>query len=438
LEQTGRSRQFVKQARYLDTLNNEAGWPYVACVHSLAQPDIDPAPLLEFFTRRHPPHPLAKLCLARLVSQTGETAVALTLVEQVIPAYPELSKAAYTRSLLLAASNDISTAIEAMDHVAQQGMLDKPLIRTWLGLSLSYPAGWSHALERIRHAAALAPDSPRFKAELAAHALIIYWATGQIETAYQLVKVHHAFQDMPKQGGDNALQVFFRYCLYLCVAWQHNQEFYSNVADKPLWVIGESHSLTSANFVFPWQGARVKGLSRFIMGIKMWHVVQPSDNYHRVCLQAHLDALPTGADVLLTIGEIDCRPNEGIWLTAKKKNRELDDLIITTVDGYVSWLVAALAGKTLASVTIQGIPAPGYTLKGDRDPGDKDAFLAMIASVNERLKVGVLAQGWHFLDVYAATVDDNGLSNRQWHLDGWHLTPAFYSRAMEWITVACP
>jgi len=57
----------------------------------------------------------------------------------------------------------------------------------------------------------------------------------------------------------------------------------------------------------------------------------------------------------------------------------------------------------------------------------------MIAEVNRQLKEGVLARGWHFLDVYAATVGEDGTGNAQWHLDGWHLQPMFYTQADRWL-----
>jgi len=59
----------------------------------------------------------------------------------------------------------------------------------------------------------------------------------------------------------------------------------------------------------------------------------------------------------------------------------------------------------------------------------------MVREVNEQLKQGALSKGWGFLDIYAATVGDDGRSNEKWHLDGWHLQPAFYARAKDWLII---
>jgi len=109
-------------------------------------------------------------------------------------------------------------------------------------------------------------------------------------------------------------------------------------------------------------------------------------------------------------------------------------LVIETVDGYVGWLAAQLSGRAFKSITIQGVPAPGYPLKNKIHLGEEEKFLLMIRLVNEKLKRSVNAQGWYFLDVYDATVNKHGLGNAIWHLDGWHIKPEFYQQAVNYCS----
>jgi hypothetical protein len=137
---------------------------------------------------------------------------------------------------------------------------------------------------------------------------------------------------------------------------------------------------------------------------------------------------------MFTIGEIDTRPDEGIWQVHLKKEKPVDEIINDTVGGYIEFLYENLKDKDLSSITIQGIPAPAYELTGDKDPKDEKGFLEMIKKVNDKLKELTLQKDWNFLDVYSATVGEDGKSNKKWHIDGYHLSPVFYpSEADKWL-----
>ena len=169
------------------------------------------------------------------------------------------------------------------------------------------------------------------------------------------------------------------------------------------------------------------------MGCKMFHLASQYRTVYQEAVEAHLASITPGNNLMFAIGEIDCRPEEGIWPAAKKSGKDVQELVQETVDGYLAFIREALAQYPFNSITIQGVPAPGYQLTEKRDPGDVPGFLQMIKAVNDRLKAGSLAQGWKFLDVYAATVNESGTGNGLWHLDGWHLKPTFYQQADRWL-----
>lgn len=230
-----------------------------------------------------------------------------------------------------------------------------------------------------------------------------------------------------------SLKSYFNYLTDLLLIREKNPALYQSPPSAALVeVLGESHCLCPAHTEFPWHGQMCRAVPRFVMGIKMHHLAQPGVHRMKILLNQHLARLAPASHLLFTIGEIDCRPKEGIWTAAQKGKGTLPELIRNTVDGYLVWLKQTLADKPWASITLQGIPAPGRSLEGVLPPDQHAAFLAMIREVNARLKQGVLECGWAFLDVYAATVAAKGYGNGQWHLDGIHLSPGFYQAAQDW------
>ena len=338
------------------------------------------------------------------------------------------------------ASSQLLEALRAYDVLARSGFVDLSALQAWLGLACSIPQGWPGMAERAQHAINLVPRSLIIQGTVAAYALITAWIRGDQERAQALVDRFFEYLKLPKSPQIRNTQVFFLYAGKLCAFRRDNPSFYyAASAEKPaatLVALGESHSLSLANVVTQWQGQDCKALSAFVMGVKMHHLADSAPHYQGECVRLHVEAIKRKpVHLLMTIGEIDCRPDEGIWPLHHKKAIALDKVIHRTVEGYIEALRSMLAEHQLLSITIQGIPAPGYALKDDKDPGDIPGFLAMIREVNNCLRTKALEAGFHFLDVYAATVDDNGRGNGRWHLDGYHLSPAFYQQAQNWLLI---
>jgi tetratricopeptide (TPR) repeat protein len=196
-------------------------------------------------------------------------------------------------------------------------------------------------------------------------------------------------------------------------------------------VIGESHSLAAHRTNIKIGQNIYRCQSYWIYGIKMWHLAQPEAHPIEHQITTIINMLPSETPVMFTIGEIDCRFDEGIWVTAKKQSTDCRVLIEKTVGGYLDWLEVIVGQR---NIIIQGVPAPNYPLDEEENSSEDIAdFLKMIALINQRLMFHSLAKGWQFLDIYGATVSENGRSNQQWHIDGNHLQPNFYAQAERWI-----
>lgn len=441
IEELGRARQFEKQAKLISTLPADENWPFSACLQSLYQDVIDPRPLLSLFSSHAPKCTVGKILLARLLAEREDfdeaTQLLQTQLEKVELHADHRALAAFYLGYVEHRAHNFAKAKAAWDIAAAGGFIDLPGLENWTAMVLSFPEDHSSILKRVQQAAFLLPENSRTYAEFATYALIVFWISGHYEAAYNTAATHRAFQDMPKDERDQNAQVFFRYILLLCEHWQHNQAIYlSEKPLPPLHVIGESHALSMANVKFIWNGCMVHGRSHLVLGATMWKLQRP-EFCQREAFMRQLEALPSDADVIVCVGEIDCRPNGGIWIAVRKLKRSLLDVIEETVDGYLAFLHSQLAHKAFASFTVQGIPAPGYPLREEFDPGDKTGFLSMIKEVNIRLEQGAISRGWQFLDVYTATANEQGTSNRLWHLDPHHLKPKFYVEAERWISKSC-
>lgn len=326
-------------------------------------------------------------------------------------------------------------ALKAYDQLMPSYFADVTTLQRWLLLSVSLPEGRASLIKRVSAAQAIAPDDPLTQGILASYGLIGHWLNGDMQAAYDLVAQHHQVQHLPVNDLTKNAQIFFRYVLSLCVAWQHNPSLYQNNPSLPaLHILGESHSLSPTNVGITLGDTHYLGQTHFLMGIKMYHLARPNASYHARLLEARLATLPQNANLLFTIGEIDSRPDEGIWKNSYRKGQPYAPVVDATVTGYIRYLQHTLKDKAPASVTIQGVPAPHYSLEKSKDPGDPEQFLAMIRYLNHQLKQQAQQAGFRFLDVYAATVDEaTGKSHGEHHIDAYHLKPSFYANADQWL-----
>lgn len=359
---------------------------------------------------------------------------------------PDEAIAAYNQALAIRpdfaeARNNLGNALEKqgmLDHAAacfSNALAIKPdFTEPYLNLS-----SMLISLGKVAEAATLLElglsNVDKGNWRVASLASIATWILGRHGEARALVDHYLAAAFSEVSTRHNLRQrIFLAYVAKLLDRRHARPDLYTTEpAAVPLAVLGDSHCLSPANMAFAWRGVRVVASSHLIPGIKMFHLGASAKKQFPMYLAAHLRSIDPASHLLFTIGEIDCRPNEGIWKAHLKKERSLPDIIASCVDDYLGCIASQISGLNFASITLQGIPAPAYALSGDFDPGDRPGFVAMVGAVNEHLRHGSLSRGWHFLDIHAATAGSDGSNNEKWNLDGFHLLPEFYVEAMRWV-----
>ena len=192
--------------------------------------------------------------------------------------------------------------------------------------------------------------------------------------------------------------------------------------DKYLYVLGESHSLTSHHLRIQNSGINFFCSARLIKGCKQWHLGNAYKNQYKHQFESIFYTLPKHSYLLLAIGEIDCRLDSGIIAHKKKfPEKQIKEIIITTVENYLTYIISNNS-NCQHKIVIQGVPCPNIDIKNHAQKDIKQ-LVEVINIFNSELKAKSKENAFGFLDVHKLTDNGDGLSNNVWQIDSNHLSP---------------
>ena len=201
-----------------------------------------------------------------------------------------------------------------------------------------------------------------------------------------------------------------------------------HILNKKLYVIGESHSLTSHGLHVQSAVMDVLCQSFLIQGCKQSDLGSDIKNQYKNKFEGIFFALPKSSEILLAIGEIDCRLDSGIIKHRNKyPEKNMVELIKTTVENYIGY-ISKLNSDTRHNIIIQGVPCPNIDTK-DITTEKVLELIDVIREFNVVLKYKSNEVGFGFLDVHKLTDNGNGFSNNIWHIDTNHLSPGAMQKA---------
>jgi hypothetical protein len=418
IEYFGRSAKYNEQLAYiarLPQLERSRNWIRVALIRSLDHPQV---------TKSHLRKVIKSLGLSSEKSQLDSALAFMIDGNDKTRDFPESLHACASIDMR---RGELDSALKGFDRLAKIKHLDVPIIFQWLSLSLSFPKGHLSLQNRIDYALDFIPNDLHLQAAVSSYALIYYWIQGETQKAHSILQTcSQAMYSESDKDYKSALS-FLVFVTRLFSVKQHNQALYPDSRPaKNILVIGESHCLSLSRLNLKVRGEGYRCTSAIIIGAQMNHLSNPESSHRAACVGEHLKGNRENDAFLFTIGEIDCRPDEGIWKTFKNKKANIAELINKTVDGYLSFVRSQIPLSSHKLVIIQGIPAPNYVHLHELGD-DLDNFLSMIKKVNTRLREKCKIHDFKFLDVYSATVDASGKSNEKFHIDKYHLSPLFYS-----------
>ena len=218
-------------------------------------------------------------------------------------------------------------------------------------------------------------------------------------------------------------RVYWRY-LSNILKWHTNKYLGGKKGkdDKNLYVLGESHSLSSHHLCIQNSGVNFFCSAKLIKGCKQWHLGNAFRNQYKHHFETIFFALPKHSYVLLAIGEIDCRLDTGIIAHKRKfPEKQIKEIISNTIENYLNYIVNNNSDYQ-HNVTIQGVPCPNLDV---RNHSEKDIrqLGEVIKIFNYELKMQSKEKGFGFLDTHQLTNKGDGMSNGSWHIDDFHLSP---------------
>ena len=208
-----------------------------------------------------------------------------------------------------------------------------------------------------------------------------------------------------------------------------NNVNFKNKSENIIFHIGESHCLTFANMTIN-QKAKIKPLIAF--GTKAWHLAQKKETSQKAIFANHLKSLPENSNVLISVGEIDCRENEGLIPAYKKTGKNIDELINFTVDNYITFVEKSLQGKNINRYYMT-VPAP--FIENSKNKDLNKLRIDIVKKFNQRLKSKTNEYNAKFIDTYRLTSDSEGASNQKFMADKFHLKPSILNHIENKIEV---
>ena len=217
--------------------------------------------------------------------------------------------------------------------------------------------------------------------------------------------------------------IYWRY-LHSILEWHQSEPavLIDSVPHQKLYVIGESHALVSHALCIEYLERDFLCESLLIKGCKQWHLGNSRRNQYKNKFESALRSIPKSSEVLLVIGEIDCRLDHGIpRLKAKFPEEDLKQIILDTVANYL-YYVAKINVNCTHNIIIQGVPCPNLGTKISLKE-EVVGLAELIRIFNGLLKAKASEKGFEFLDVHKLTDRGDGISNGIWHIDDYHLSP---------------
>jgi len=264
-------------------------------------------------------------------------------------------------------------------------------------------------------------DVGNYGLKAAVNLAIFRFLEGDFTTSKMHLLASSKIQNLLDSKSKN-FRIYQEYLLKI-LSWHENKSSDSIdfITDKKLYVIGESHALISHQLRVQRSGSDFLCKSFLIQGCTQWALGNSIRNQYKTKFEGVMRSLPKSSEILLAIGEIDCRSDSGIINhRSKYPQKNIKELIATTIENYFYYIdtVNSCCGHT---IIIQGVPCPNIETKNIAKEKVME-LIDVIRGFNVELKRKSNEMGFGFLDLYKLTDRGDGFSNNIWHLDHYHLS----------------
>jgi len=375
-----------------------------------------------------PDYPEAYNTLGTVLHKIKKTNEAEACVKKALTLKKDFSEAYINLSYILQESGRLDEADEIYKKSIKQNSNLSIFLKGY-SRNISYMETAKYAVKKLEKLCLEYDDknNSAIKLPLAIH----YFLNGDLNNSRKLVNSYFTntsnIQKIKNKDGDN-YWIWLNYLLdYHEKIEQYNE---TNFQSNTLYVIGDSHALSSYGIKIKKSKNNFLSKCEWIWGCKQWHLQKAHNNKFKYKFEKIISSIPLKSEILMSVGEIDCRINEGILFYNKKNPKEDINLLIEkTINGYLSYIVDTVLPYD-HKITIQGIPCPNLD-KSKINELDILNLAKLIKKFNKVLKTKSMSFGFDFLDLGVITDNGEGISNRIWHIDQYHISPSGIKEAWQ-------
>jgi len=302
-----------------------------------------------------------------------------------------------------------------------------------------------HRLEECRQVidqslkvSSLTPDQ---RGNLLVDRALIAWLQADIDTCQRVLRLcKHVLNHM--QSPEIYAQPYINLIIDLLEYRLKNAAQYESRFDRDIYYLGDQQSLIVSDYVLNFNDLKYRVRSLLVADARISDFVDnqamnvESNNGgiaqgvmldamkgHRVSVSfaAAIEEIPKNSSVLLGFGELDCRVSHGIYAYTRKNKVDVDEYLQSLATAYIQHVHKLCDAKKLKIIVV-GIPAYNSDIQ-DLSPKEQQKLLYITEALNEFVAEAALAKSYRYLDVYTATVGENGQSNKLFHLTENYLVP---------------
>lgn len=256
---------------------------------------------------------------------------------------------------------------------------------------------------------------------------MVYWLFFRYEEAAQAIVLSEKIYEFEHESVSTAnMVIFHRYIKRLLHLKQTPSNLYFTASEQTpslpeLYFLSESHGFSPNGTVVEYQGTQYQINSLFVLGAKLFHLIDTKENQFQVSVSKVLEGLPANSKIVMGFGEIDCRYNEGIYTYCLKSGADFHQVIDDMVYRYLK-VIKDISNAYQIDIIIYGAPAPHSFYIDKLEADEQQHFKDLIAYFNQALANECKNHKINFLDVYELT-NDNGMSNLKYNIDVNHMVP---------------
>jgi tetratricopeptide (TPR) repeat protein len=355
------------------------------------------------------------------LNDLGQLESAVKRYEQALAIKPDYAEAHNNFGVTLNDLGQLESAVKSYEQ-ALAIKSDYAEAHSNLGNTLKDLGQLEEAVKNYEQALAIKPDC--------ADALIPLGIYSWIDQDLDKLKSYTTSKMDLNKCSKKSLKFINPYLAFLTRLHNHRltntHEYLCNNQYPVIHVIGESYCLTVANSNVEFMGKSYTMRSNIIMGCKAWHLANDQLNSYKRQFETMVTSIPTDGIVLITIGDIDCRLNEGIIKFHQKMKNNLGESIKDLAQNYIKYITEKLAASS-RTIIVSGVPCISKNLQQKLTEEEVLILSTVLNDFNNSLKTTSINKGLRFLDIYSLTQENP----EAYFIDDRHLTPSAMIKAMQ-------